>query len=201
MVRTTVEASTLLGNNYKIIELEASTYTPRIDTAFTLTATCKDVYGDPVEDEPLTLLNNGAEVSTETTDTNGQVVWTIQLTDWDNHRYTVGTADVCLKANGWRRIIEDTNYNLYANEDHVRIDVKQESNSTQGHVYAYDIPEGYAPLYNCAEVSSTVNTSTGLHYATFTVNKATNQWAVILRQSTYDQGGMIVYGQIIYLYK
>ena len=56
--RYNVQASTILGDNYKITNIECSDYNPTIDDYITVTITVNDVYGDSVEGENVTVTDS-----------------------------------------------------------------------------------------------------------------------------------------------
>ena len=87
--RYNVAASAVLGDNYKITNIEASDYNPTIDTYITVTITVNDVYGDSVEGENVTVTAtegtftqlNGSSITaaatvTGTTNSSGQFTLT-----------------------------------------------------------------------------------------------------------------------------
>lgn len=93
--RYNVQASTILGTNYKITNIEASDYNPTIDDYITVTITVNDVYGDPVTDESVTVTAtegtftqlNGSSITaaatvTGTTNSSGQFTLTYSCTEW-----------------------------------------------------------------------------------------------------------------------
>ena len=93
--RYNVQASTILGTNYKITNIEASDYNPSIDDSITLTITVTDVYEDPVTGESVTVTAsegtftqlNGSSITaaatvTGTTNSSGQFTLTYTCTEW-----------------------------------------------------------------------------------------------------------------------
>ena len=104
--RYNVQASTILGENYKITNIEASDYNPNIDTYITVTITVNDVYGDSVEGENVTVTAsegtfaqlNGSDITsassvTGTTNSSGQFTLT----------YTCSESPICTELAGkWK---------------------------------------------------------------------------------------------------
>ena len=93
--RYNVQASTILGENYKITNIEASDYNPTIDTNITITITVNDVYGDAISDETVTVTAsegtftqlNGSDITsastvTGTTNSSGQFTLTYTCSEW-----------------------------------------------------------------------------------------------------------------------
>ena len=93
--RYNVAASAVLGENYKITNIEASDYNPTIDDYITVTITVNDVYGDSVEGENVTVTAtegtftqlNGSSITaaatvTGTTNSSGQFTLTYTCSEW-----------------------------------------------------------------------------------------------------------------------
>ena len=93
--RYNVAASAVLGENYKITDIEASDYNPNIDNSITVTITVTDVYGDAISDESVTVTAsegnftqlNGSDITaassvTGTTNSSGQFTLTYTCSEW-----------------------------------------------------------------------------------------------------------------------
>ena len=53
--RFNVDVDDVLGSNYLVTSISSSNYNPQIDGTVTLTVTVKDVYGDNVNGESVTV--------------------------------------------------------------------------------------------------------------------------------------------------
>ena len=93
--RYNVAASAVLGENYKITNIECSDYNPSIDGNITVTITVNDVYGDAVSGESVTVTAsegtftqlNGSDITaaasvTGTTNSSGQFTLTYSCSEW-----------------------------------------------------------------------------------------------------------------------
>ena len=93
--RYNVAASAVLGDNYEITNIVCSDYNPNIDSTITVTVTVKDVYGDAVSGESVTVTVsegnftqlNGSDITsassvTGTTNSSGQFTLTYACSVW-----------------------------------------------------------------------------------------------------------------------
>ena len=93
--RYNVAASAVLGENYKITNIECSDYNPSIDGNITVTITVNDVYGDAVSGESVLVTASagnftkyngstitGASSYTGTTNSSGQFTLTYACSEW-----------------------------------------------------------------------------------------------------------------------
>ena len=127
--RYNVQASTILGDNYKITNIECSDYNPSIDGNITVTITVTDVYEDPIEDENVTVTAtegtftqlNGSDITasdsvTGTTNSSGQFTLTYNCTHWGLITFTANNKTVQCNVTGFKKIAENITYNLYVDE-------------------------------------------------------------------------------------
>ena len=93
--RYNVQASDVLGENYKITSVECSDYNPAIDGTITVTISVNDVYGDAVSGESVLVTASagnftkyngstitGASSYTGTTNSSGQFTLTYACSEW-----------------------------------------------------------------------------------------------------------------------
>ena len=126
--RYNVAASAVLGENYKITNIEASDYNPSIDGNITVTITVTDVYEDPIEGENVTVTASGgtftelngssitaAATVTGTTNSSGQFTLTYNCTSWGLITFVANTEKLQIKVTGWKQIIVNTYCTLYVN--------------------------------------------------------------------------------------
>ena len=115
--RYNVQASTILGENYKITNIECSDYNPTIDDNITVTITVTDVYEDPIEGENVTVTATGgtftqlngssitaAATVTGTTNSSGQFTLTYTCTEWGLITFTANNKSTQIRVNGWRSV-------------------------------------------------------------------------------------------------
>ena len=113
--RYNVQASTILGTNYKITNIEASDYNPTIDDYITVTITVNDVYGDAISDESVTVTAsegnftqlNGSSITaaatvTGTTNSSGQFTLTYTCSVWGLITFTANNKTVQCKVIGFK---------------------------------------------------------------------------------------------------
>ena len=113
--RYNVQASTILGTNYKITNIEASDYNPTIDDYITVTITVNDVYGDAISDESVTVTAsegtftqlNGSSITaaatvTGTTNSSGQFTLTYNCSVWGLITFTANNKTVQCKVIGFK---------------------------------------------------------------------------------------------------
>lgn len=135
--RYNVQASTILGENYKITNIECSDYNPNIDNSITVTITVTDVYGDAISDESVTVTAsegnftqlNGSNITnassvTGTTNSSGQFTLTYACSEWGLITFNANNVSTQVHVTGWRLIssVGITNYQIYENgEKRIRI--------------------------------------------------------------------------------
>ena len=113
--RYNVQASTILGENYKITNIEASDYNPNIDTYITVTITVNDVYGDAVSGESVTVTAsegtftqlNGSSITaaatvTGTTNSSGQFTLTYTCSEWGLITFTANNTNIQANVTGFK---------------------------------------------------------------------------------------------------
>lgn len=127
--RYNVSASAVLGENYKITNIECSDYNPSIDGNITVTITVNDVYGDAVSGESVTVTAsegnftqlNGSDITasdsvTGTTNSSGQFTLTYNCTSWGLITFTANNTSTQVHVTGWRGITAGTG-RLWVNDE------------------------------------------------------------------------------------
>lgn len=104
MVKFKVPLKDILGRAYYQYELSSSNYNPTIDSTITITCTCKNILGNPIPNKELTLMMNGIEQGTETTNELGIATWNITFNDWGNKHFYIENATLDLIVTGWKTI-------------------------------------------------------------------------------------------------
>lgn len=126
MTRLSVPSEDVLGENYKITNITASNYNPTIDSTITVTITVKDVYGDEIEDEYVTItcnvgkftkLNGSTISDTQSviaqTDNDGEISLTYTCSEWGLVTFSANTKNIQIIVKGWR-YIQGTNSSSWA---------------------------------------------------------------------------------------
>ena len=115
MTRFSVKLSNILGLSFYRYELTSSTYNPKIDTAFTITCKCTDIFGNPINNKQLTLYANGTSVGNATTNSNGIATWTITPTTLGKINYNVSNAycQVDINDTGWKNATMKSGWTNY----------------------------------------------------------------------------------------
>jgi len=127
--RYNVSASAVLGENYKITNIECSDYNPSIDGNITVTITVNDVYGDSVEGENVTVTAsegtfaqlNGSDITsassvTGTTNSSGQFTLTYNCSVWGLVDISANNVFKQINVTGFKKIAENTTYTLMVDE-------------------------------------------------------------------------------------
>ena len=117
--RYNVAASAVLGDNYKITNIEASDYNPTIDGNITVTITVTDVYGDAISDESVTVTAsegtftqlNGSDITsassvTGTTNSSGQFTLTYTCSEWGLITFSAKNHKCQINVQGWKKVID-----------------------------------------------------------------------------------------------
>ena len=133
--RFNVDVDDVLGSNYLVTSISSSNYNPQIDGTVTLTVTVKDVYGDNVNGESVTVscsagtftAVNGSSITaatsaTGTTNSSGQFTLTYTAGNWGLITISANNTSIQLNVDGWRYIRGDssTNYAFLRNKTHGR---------------------------------------------------------------------------------
>ena len=127
--RYNVQASTILGENYEITNIEASDYNPSIDEDITVTITVNDVYGDAISDESVTVTAsegnftqlNGSDITasdsvTGTTNSSGQFTLTYTCSEWGIINFSANNMYNQIKVTGARKVLNNITYSLWVDE-------------------------------------------------------------------------------------
>ena len=185
--RYNVEVEDVLGENYKITNIECSDYNPSIEGNITVTITVNDVYGDAVSGESVTVTVsdgtftqlNGSDITasdsvTGTTNSSGQFTLTYTCSEWGLITFTANNKTTQVKVGGYKTTTPHTNYTIYEFEDKVGLKINVGSNitfkTTWSLVNNQVIPFRLRPRYPVTEVnyesgSSTNNTAIGVRQA------------------------------------
>ena len=115
--RYNVQASDVLGDNYKITSVECSDYNPSIDSTITVTVSVDDVYGDAVSGESVTVTAsegtftqlNGSDITsassvTGTTNSSGQFTLTYNCSVWGLITFTANNKTTQANVTGWKQV-------------------------------------------------------------------------------------------------
>lgn len=135
--RYNVQASDVLGENYKIISVECSDYNPSIDSTITVTISVNDVYGDAVSGESVTVVAgegtftqlNGSDITasdsvTGTTNSSGQFTLTYTCSEWGLITFVANNSTTQIHVDGWRLLsgyTEQSSFRLYRNKTHAKM--------------------------------------------------------------------------------
>ena len=138
--RYNVAASAVLGENYKITNIECSDYNPTIDDYITVTITVNDVYGDSVEGENVTVTAsegtfaqlNGSDITsassvTGTTNSSGQFTLTYTCSVWGLITFSANTTSTQIRVIGWRIVSNTQTEKVQYNEDTAQVIIHTES--------------------------------------------------------------------------
>lgn len=151
MVKFKVPLNDILGRAYYQYELSSSNYNPHIDETITITCTCKNILGNPVANKELTLMMNGIEQGTSTTNGLGIATWSITFGAWGNKHFHIGNATLDLVVTGWKQIAKySTNrITLYSDGKWGMVVISGTwPNSTTGEEVLATINSEYSPRSN-----------------------------------------------------
>lgn len=162
--RSTVNSSTILGANYEVITLTSNNYNPTIDEQVVITATVKDVYGDPITGKSLQLYLNGTSMGSEyisITNSSGLATWTVTCDSWGLQTYSAGSKEIQVNVTGWKTVSLGISYATFYVNEAIRMCelryVREFSSATGDTFYTWHssaIPEDYRPP---AQVNGAIN--------------------------------------------
>ena len=128
--RYNVAASAVLGENYKITNIEASDYNPTIDGNITVTITVNDVYGDAVSGESVLVTASagnftkyngstitGASSYTGTTNSSGQFTLTYTCSEWGLITFSAKNHKCQINVQGWKKVIDQASSKIQVYTD------------------------------------------------------------------------------------
>lgn len=164
-----VTSEELLGDNYLNIDIACSSYNPTIDGTVTVTVTVKDVYGDAVSGEEVTITASegnftayngssitGASSHTGTTNSSGQFTLTYTCSEWGLITFSANNHNTQIRVTGFKKIVENTTYTLMVDESTrcCRIEAHRTGVTiTSGQSFSgysdFVIPTKYYPKNNC----------------------------------------------------
>jgi len=167
--RYNVSASAVLGENYKITNIECSDYNPSIDGNITVTITVNDVYGDAISGESVTVTAsegnftqlNGSDITaassvTGTTNSSGQFTLTYTCSEWGLITFSAKNHNTQIRVAGFRKIVENATYSLYVDESTRTAQIEAHRTGvtiTSGQSFSgysdFVIPTKYYPKKNC----------------------------------------------------
>ena len=124
-----VTSEELLGDNYLNIDIGCSSYNPTIDSTVTVTVTVKDVYGDAVSGEEVTITASegnftayngssitGASSHTGTTNSSGQFTLTYTCSEWGLITFSANNVTTQINVSGFREILSNSTFKLFVDE-------------------------------------------------------------------------------------
>lgn len=118
-------------------ELASSDYNPTIDSTITITCTCKNVLGNPVADKELTLMMNGIEQGTSTTNELGIATWSITFGANGLKDFYIGNSHCTVYVDGYSKIYDSNGLMWYVNTStgisHITLNRSGISISANGH--------------------------------------------------------------------
>lgn len=137
-----VTSEELLGDNYLNIDIGCSSYNPTIDGTVTVTVTVKDVYGDAVSGEEVTVTASegnftayngssitGASSHTGTTNPSGQFTLTYSCSVWGLITFTAPNVSTQIKVKGYKTV-SLTNGTLYYDDEKAMAVLEYHSTTT-----------------------------------------------------------------------
>ena len=143
--RYNVAASAVLGENYKITNIECSDYNPNIDSTITVTVSVNDVYGDAISGESVTVTAsegtftqlNGSDITaassvTGTTNSSGQFTLTYNCSVWGLITFVANNTNNQINVAGWKQVWSNTSSNP-------KITVEQNANRCRLKFSAYTV--------------------------------------------------------------
>ena len=144
--RSNVSISEILGENYKITNIECSDYNPQIDGNITVTITVTDVFGDAISNESVTVTAsagnftqlNGSSITaaatvTATTNISGQFTLTYTCSEWGLITFSANNTNNQINVVGWKQVYSNSGLLIYKNQDDITkliININMNYNST-----------------------------------------------------------------------
>ena len=115
MVKFKVPLKDILGRAYYQYELSSSNYNPHIDGTITITCICKNILGNPIPNKELTLMMNGVEQGTSTTNELGIATWSITVGANGLNDFYIGNSHCTVYVGGYRKIYDSNGLLWYVN--------------------------------------------------------------------------------------
>lgn len=207
--RYNVAASAVLGENYKITNIEASDYNPSIDGNITVTITVNDVYGDAISDESVTVTAsegnftqlNGSDITsassvTGTTNSSGEFTLTYSCTEWGLITFNANNVSTQVSVTGWKQVqsLSSDRVKVYTDGKNAKIKI--------GGTFSFSTSAGEYNLgtinsaYQPAENYSTIYASSAMTF--YPVYILTNDTVVHLRKASSSSSNIDVYCTLFY---
>lgn len=207
--RYNVAASAVLGENYKITNIEASDYNPTIDGNITVTITVNDVYGDAISDESVTVTAsegtftqlNGSDITsassvTGTTNSSGQFTLTYTCSEWGLITFSAKNHKCQINVQGWKKVqtLASGKVNVFTDGKNAKIIISGTfSTSTSAGEYTLaTIGSQYQP----AEFYSTNYSASVIKY--YPVYILSNDTVVHIKKESTSSANMNVYCTLFY---
>ena len=205
--RYNVAASAVLGENYKITNIECSDYNPSIDGNITVTITVNDVYGDAVSGESVTVTAsegtftqlNGSDITaaasvTGTTNSSGQFTLTYACSEWGLITFSANTTSKQVNVTGWKQVQTYLTGKLtvYTDGKNGFLKITGSFNPTSTNHKLETISE-YKPLYNKIVMASDGYAGQGQHQDIIRFNTSGELYIVSNGSGTHN-----VYTSIFY---
>ena len=115
MVKFKVPLGDILGRAYYQYELSSSNYNPHNYETITITCTCKNILGNPIPNKELTLMMNGVEQGTSTTNELGIATWSITFGANGLKDFYIGNSHCTVYVDGYRKIYDSNGLMWYVN--------------------------------------------------------------------------------------
>ena len=115
MVKFKVPLKDILGRAYYQYELTSSNYNPNINSTITITCTCKNILGNQIPNKELTLMMNGIEQGTSTTNELGIATWSITVGANGLNDFYIGNSHCTVYVGGYRKIYDSNGLLWFVN--------------------------------------------------------------------------------------
>ena len=115
MVKFKVPLGDILGSAYYHYDLSSSDYNPNVGSTITITCTCKNILGNPIPNKELTIMMNGIEQGTATTNANGIATWSITFGANGLKDFYIGNSHCTVYVGGYRKIYDSNGLLWYVN--------------------------------------------------------------------------------------
>lgn len=165
--RYNVQASTILGDNYKITNIECSDYNPSKGDTITITVTITDVYGDPISSETVNITASDNYTDTGTTDSSGECTFNYTCSTKGLTTFTCNNKTQQIQVQDtWTILVNEENYYCRTKDNRVQffVNLSTAQNFTDTWTQfgtTARVPTDYRPPYSItSSVSSASNVNT-----------------------------------------